>query len=645
MTDFANGETELYRSEIEEHVEGLDSALLALERSHDPETIAAAFRHLHSLKGAAAAMGHSRVHALAHRLEDALAAVRDSGRDVPSDLLALAFACNDHFRSHVDGLDGLGETDDSDVAGLLDRIGAFVVRASEPETLDEALGGQRVSNLLRTEAVDLLRIRMDHTLPLVDLKARAILRRINELVATGAPDPAPEDLATADFVMDVPLLEAATRVDLGAALDMVGVIDWELGATPSRPVSPPPAPPEPDTSTPHSMSLRVGVAALDVLADLAGELVTVRARLNDTVGSVAQALDPSQSALRSELLRVSDDVSGVVGRLQEATIDLRLVPLESVFRRFRRVVRDAALGSGKEVDLSIRGEQTGVDKRLIDGLADPLTHLVRNAIDHGLESPEERRRLGKPPRGQLLLSASQQGNSVVVTLSDDGRGIDLDAVRGKLVSDGRLDAERASQLDRDELVSFLFLPGVTTRDEVSELSGRGVGLDAVRSMISRLHGTVELTTEPGHGTEISLRLPSTMAIVHSLIVRVGDHYLGIPIEDVREVVSIDDVTITPVGDESTMLLRGEFLPVVDIRARLSLDVLEPEGGQRLAAVLTTGSKQIACLIDSAVGTEDLVIKSIGGGLGTRRGLSGASFLGDGNVALIVDTSAMIGGMP
>ncbi|MFW2381219.1 MAG: chemotaxis protein CheA, partial [Acidimicrobiales bacterium] len=328
--------------------------------------------------------------------------------------------------------------------------------------------------------------------------------------------------------------------------------------------------------------------------------------------------------------------------LQEATIDLRLVPLESVFRRFRRVVHSAALASGKDVELVIRGERTGVDKRLIDGLSEPLTHLVRNAIDHGLETPEERGRTGKPSKGQLVLSAAQQGNSVVIELSDDGRGINVDAVRGKLVADGRVDAEKAALMSRDDVTAFLFLPGVTTKASVTELSGRGVGLDAVQAMVARLHGTVELTSELGRGTTISLRLPSAMAIVHSLIVTVGHHHLGIPIEDVREVVSLDEVTITPVGSESTMLLRGEFLSVLDLQERLQLPRDEDHADHRFAVILTSGSREVACLIDSAVGTEDLVIKSIGDSLGARRGLTGASFLGDGNVALIVDSSAFVG---
>ncbi len=738
MTSLSSEETDLYSAELEEHVDGLDAALLALDGVHDPDALADAFRHLHSVKGGAASMGFTEVQRLAHRLEDAFCVLRDSNTPASTDLLAVAFEANDRFRRHLGALSLTSRNtwkDIPDVQDLIIRIGVLSDGQDQSSStsragLDESPGPGRRSSLSCDPGVshDQLSVTFDGSRPLIDLKATAVLQRLAAVTTIGDHSPSVEALDESGFVMTVPIHGSVAEAELESVLRVDGVLDWNLRRVGS---SEPPtgfpdvlsvlAAPTPSSDMaaafsrmnseqplqgldPRSAveggasSLRVNVLALDLLADLAGELVTVRSRLADVLTSVFTAFEmastsanandvlsqrvnsletliPSlserknrmmltatvaemrianeelssslrqmeaNSQLKSALARVSEDLGRVVGRLQEATIDLRLVPLDPVFRRFRRVVHSAAAAAGKDVDLTIRGERTGIDKRLIDGLSEPLTHLVRNAIDHGLESPEERRRIGKPVRGKLVLSAAQQGNSVVIELSDDGRGINVEAVRGKLVADGRVDADKAALLSRDDIMAFLFLPGVTTTTRVTELSGRGVGLDAVQSMVSRSHGTVEIQSQLGRGTTISLRLPSAMAIVHSLIVKIGNSHLGIPIEDVREVVNLDDVTMTPVGSERTLLIRGEFLPVLDLQDRLQLPHDEDSPDPGFAVVLSAGAKEVACLIDSAVGTEDLVIKSVGDSLGSTRGLSGASFLGDGNVALIVDTAALPG---
>ncbi len=755
MTNLSDSETDLYTAELEEHLEGLDAALLALDGVHDPEAVDAAFRHLHSVKGGAASMGFTEVQRLAHRLEDAMCVVRTSSTPPSAELLAVAFEANDRFRQHLEIVQSAGWRWSKDLRGvqeLIIRIGAVTTEdvALEPPFEDQTTSsaepaqtqvGPTESGAPGGNPTSILSIRFDGARPLIDLKATAILQRLGALLGIGDPTPAVDALDTTGFVMTVPLYGTILESELDEIVHLDGVLEWNTQHSPQDGRASgihernPNAPPEievvasdpdlwsfaagsprsgddttenlgPDTQaarpTGGTTSLRVSVTALNLLADLAGELVTVRSRLTEAVTSIASSsssLDlrrgsdanstllrhsntlesilpsvvdresrttmssvvtemriaieeqaallremQSNSILRSGLVRASEDVSRVVGRLQEATIDLRLVPLESVFRRFRRVVRNTALASGKDVEFVIRGERTGVDKRLIDGLSEPLTHLVRNAIDHGIEPPEQRRRIGKPSKGHLVLTAAQQGNSVVIELSDDGRGINVEAVRGMLVADGRIDADRAALMSRDDVIAFLFLPGVTTKTDVTELSGRGVGLDVVQALVAGLHGTVELSSQLGRGTTVSLRLPSAMAIVHSLIVTVGDHRLGIPIEDVREVVRLDEVTVTPVGSESTILLRGEFLPVMDLQEKLQLPGDQGRAQRQFAVVVSAGSRTIACLIDSAVGTEDLVIKSIGESLGSRPGLSGASFLGDGTVALIVDPSTLAGVM-
>ncbi|MBT8240235.1 MAG: chemotaxis protein CheA [Acidimicrobiia bacterium] len=745
MTDLSSDETDLYGAELEEHVDGLDAALLALDGVHDPNSVAIAFRHLHSVKSGAASMGFSEVQRLAHRLEDAFCVLRDSDMPASAELLAVAFEANDRFRRHLDLLSPDGRDfsrDIPDVQDLITRIGVITeglgtgsptVTVSADQSSQEPTPASTFDSAFdSTLQGELLSVMFDGSRPLIDLKATAVLQRLTALTAIGDPSPPVDALDQSGFVMRVPVYRSVPENKLDSVLNMDGVLAWSIqegvdstdddaevsedpyalggfvvpseahGVTKStwttKSLHPSQVAERRSTTDGGVTSLRVSVSSLDLLADLSGELVTVRSRLTETLSSVSSAIElasgstdandllsqrlnsldamipnlgesenrlmlgaivaemraanqelgyslrqmEANSQLKSALARVSEDLNRVVGRLQEATIDLRLVPLEPVFRRFRRVVHGAALAAGKDVDLVIRGERTGVDKRLIDGLSEPLTHLVRNAIDHGLEAPEERRRIGKPAKGQLILSAAQQGNSVVIELSDDGRGINVEAVRGKLVADGRIDADKAAQMSRDDIIAFLFLPGVTTKTQVTELSGRGVGLDAVQAMVARVHGTVELSSEVGRGTTISLRLPSAMAIVNSLIVTVGSHHLGIPIEDVREVVSLDEVTMTPVGNERTLLLRGEFLPVLDLHFRLQLPYDEESSSHRFAVVLSTGSREVACLIDSAVGTEDLVIKSVADSLGSRRGLSGASFLGDGNVALIVDSSSLLG---
>ena len=377
-------------------------------------------------------------------------------------------------------------------------------------------------------------------------------------------------------------------------------------------------------------TVRVGTDRLDSLMNLMGEMVIHRTRLTQLsadhdLGDLRQAVE--------ELTRVTND-------LQSLIMQVRMMPVEAVFMRFPRMVRDLANNLGKQLNLEVIGEDTELDRTVIDEIGDPLVHMLRNAVDHGLESPEERVAAGKDPVGTVRLEARHDGNSVVIEVSEDGRGIDPDVLRNVVVKKGLLTRADADSLSDQEAVELIFMPGLSTAKVTTDVSGRGVGMDAVRAKISGLNGTVEIDSKLGQGTVFTIRLPLTLAIIQALLVRSDDDTYALPLEAIEETVVIGHDETRPVDGVDCMVLRDHIVPLVSLRDRLGIYGSVPDSDHHSVVVLRTGGARLGVVVDGLVGQQDIVIKHLPEYLGDVLGIAGATILGDGSVALIIDVGAL-----
>ncbi len=388
----------------------------------------------------------------------------------------------------------------------------------------------------------------------------------------------------------------------------------------------------------RSSVVRVDFARLDYLLNLVGELVIHRTKLHDSGKLLAQRLrgDP---ALR-DLLDALQQVERVSSELQATVMDVRMLPVRQVFERFPRLVRDLARAQGKDIELILEGEGTRVDKAVIDEIGEPLVHMVRNSVDHGIETPDERVRHGKTRTGTILLSAAQESNHVVITIMDDGAGIDAARVRSKAIERGVLRGHET--LGERETVQLIFAPGFSTADSVTDVSGRGVGLDVVLRSIERLNGLVEVESLPGVGTKFVIQLPLTLAIIAALLVEAGDEVFALPLSSVVESLRFSDDDVHGIGGRPALRLRERVVPLFDLAELLGLQTTRPARARRYAVVLGRGEKRLALGVSGLRGQQEVVIKGLDAAIKTPQ-VAGATILGSGRVVLILDVAALFEG--
>ena len=378
-------------------------------------------------------------------------------------------------------------------------------------------------------------------------------------------------------------------------------------------------------------TIRVGTEVLDRIMNMVGELVLIRNRLSNLQGRIA---DPEVTQAVSSLDVVTSD-------LQMAAMKTRMQPIKKVFGRFPRVVRDLARHLGKEIELEMSGEDTDLDKNLVEALSDPLVHLVRNAVDHGVEMPAERAAAGKPRVGQLRLSAEQDGDQILLTIADDGKGMSAEVLRRKSVEKGLLEPEAAQRLSERECFELIFLPGFSTKDEISDVSGRGVGMDVVKTRITQLNGSIEIDSRVGQGTTIRIRVPLTLAIMPTLMVNLGRQIFALPLVNVKEIIDFRRDQARDVNGRKTIVVRGKALPLHYLSRWLVHGVHEQVVDEGHVVIVTVGSQMMGFIVDELIGREEVVIKPLGAMLAGTRGLSGATITGDGRIALILDLPELI----
>jgi len=638
---------DLFLTESRENLSAINHALLGLERdSGGGEHVDALFRAVHTVKGMSATMGYARVAELSHELETLLERVRGGAVSVSPALMDALFAAADALERLIsDVVAGQGEGED--VSALVARLhdaandAAPVTLAALPTAAAAPVAGGWTA-AEPTGTGFLVRVRLAPETPLRGVRAFMVLQKLKSLGDVVAVSPSAEALQTDTFGLDFAVrLSGKTDAEaIERAVRAAGDIDAVLVAAPDapRPAAPVPVPHMADeVPLPAQRSVRIDLRRLDSLMNLIGELVITRGRLAQLSTGLG---DPALDETVQQASRLITD-------LQDEIMTSRMVPVWQVFDRFPRLVRDAARSLGKEVEFSVEGKDIELDRSMLDEIGDPLVHLLRNAIDHGIELPAVREAAGKPRAGRLSLSATRDRSAVLIRVRDDGRGIDRAKVLSKAIATGAVDASR-TELTDDELVRLISRAGFSTADRVSDISGRGVGIDAVQSRVRALGGSIDIRSTPGEGTSVTLRLPLTLAIVRALLARVGEETYALAMTHVSETVELTAASRRSVRGREVLVLRDEVLPLYRLRDIVRMAPPPREGGEAdlvealaQVVVLEVGERRAGLVVDELTGQQDIVVKQFDA---VRDGLnvfSGATILGDGAPALIVDVSSLL----
>lgn len=689
---------ELFRTESREQLSALNRALLAIEQGEDPaEPVASIFRGVHTIKGMSATMGYAAVAEFSHELESLLAKVRDGEQMVSADLMDALFAAADALEDGIEhsregavmspamqqALERL-----HDIAGGRSTAEFRVMRASgamrlPPEALDPLDGDGTLVHVVQEPTAVLPGVRafmavqrlraLGEVLACVpsadQLQAATVPQTFSVRVATTAGDAelehavrgAGEVLSVtverrtapaaprASLPVEPPSVEQASVERPSVSVSSPGAREEisapEIGSQQRMPTPVHPMRRASDVLdagdalgpaergvAPRTRHVRIELARLDTLLDLVGELVIVRGRLQ------ALAARQGDAALHDAM----DDAARLIADLQSEVMTSRLVPVGQVFDRFPRLVRDVARSLGKDVLFAVEGKDIELDRSVLDEIGEPVVHLLRNAVDHGLETPEQRVASGKARAGRLTLSAQRDRNAVVITVADDGRGIDRQRVLARALQLG-LVPMGTTRLDDDAVLKCIAHPGFTTSERVTAVSGRGVGVDAVISRVRALGGSVELRSEEGRGTALALRLPVTLAIVRALLARVGAERYALPLTHVRETLERRVAVVQPVQGRDMLVLRDEVLPLLHLRdvVQLPAQAGRASTGDEEIVVIERGERRAALVVDELTAHEDIVVKAFDGARDTLPLFSGATILADGAPALIVDVGSLL----
>jgi two-component system chemotaxis sensor kinase CheA len=628
---------ELFLAESREHLNACNQLLLEWERS--PANLAPVgglFRAVHTVKGMAATMGYARVTDLAHRAENLLDLLRRAGRPATDELLQLLFRARDALEQAVE-LSVVGREDEIDVAEVvadLDGAAAPLGRAGEggggigarptpvpapaPVIETPAAARRLVQVTLRAEA------------PLKGGRALLVIKKAQAVGAVHAVTPPESAFEADDFDgrFSFRIGGAAGAAEIERAVRAAGDVEHVTVGGEERRAAPGAGAPPSATAETKSRHIRVDLGRLDGLMDLIGELVTVRGRLNELA---AYARDPAIDDVAIQVSRLSRE-------LQAEIIQARMTPVWQVFDRFPRLVRDLARELGKQVAFRVEGKEIELDRAILDELGDPLLHLLRNAVDHGVEPLAERRRRGKKAEGEIVLAAVRERASVAISVSDDGRGIDRKRILERAKRDGVVDPH-AEALTDDQLLRVLARPGFSTAEAVTSVSGRGVGIDVAVTRIRALGGSIEIRSEEGKGTTFVMRLPVTLAIVRALIAGVGTERYALPLTYVSETVEFGVQATTIVEGREAIVLRDRVVPLVHLRRLLGVSGDAPTRCPII--VLEMGDRRSGIVVDGMLGQQEIVVKGFDAPHGTLPVFSGATIMGDGVPALILDAGGLL----
>ena len=637
----------MFLAECREHLQELNLAVVRIEEQpEDGATVDEIFRIAHSLKGMSATMGFAGMAALTHQMEDVFELLRQRSGGLGRETVDVLLECLDALESATDAIEADG-AERLEPAPLIERLKGLVrdrttdqnvarhggaAAAPVPQAVVEAVGTGHAMLHARVTLAD------DTLMPAV--RAYMVIAAAADLGTVVASAPEEEhveafdgrrvDVWVAAGVEAVALSAALTSVPDVAAAEVAEVAEAGVvgAAEPAAPVPVPIVAGERGEAGRAAATVRVDAERLDQLMHLMGELVVQRTQVEVLA---AQAEVPGLSQAMQDLTRCSHSLQAIV-------MQVRMIPVEAVFLRFPRLVRDLSSKLAKLVELELVGQDTELDRTVVDALGDPLVHLVRNALDHGLETPAEREAAGKPAAGTVRISARHAGGNVVITVADDGRGVDRHAVGAKAVRAGLITAEQAGAIDMARAIELLFTPGFSTRDQADDISGRGVGMDAVRAKVRELGGEVLMTSEPGAGSTAQIRLPLTLAIMSALLVRAGGRVFGIALDRIDRTIRLADHPVRSAAGQRMLVVGDAVLPLYDAAAAL--------GHQRaddceFAVIVQSQDRSIALAVSTLIGQRELVTRPLPADLAELAPVSGAAVLSDGEIALLVDCDALM----
>ena len=674
---------EIFLDETKEHLQNLNNQILELESdAENMNTINEIFRAAHSLKGMAGTMGYKRMQTLTHDMENVFSEVRNGNIKVNADMIDVLCSCLDALEEYTDNIQQSADEGTNDNEELIAKLNAILKagtgKAEEPAPKKEkkkkaaAVEAEGKWKDISFEASQLKVMReakksglnvygmtvvVQESCLLKAARAFLVFKAIEEKGEIVVSVPSAQDVEDEKLDRDFTLVVISEH-DLDTvikAAQNVSEIEKVTGAVieipeedtkPSQDVKKVEEPAEKKAgaqATPEkktvskpvvNRTVRVDIEKLDVLMNLVSELIIAK---NSLVAATEQDKGRSNSGVSQQM----DYLESVTTNLHESVMKVRMVPIESVVNKFPRMIRDLSKKLGKKMELYMTGEETELDRTVVDEIGDPLMHLLRNSADHGLESAEVRAQRGKPEVGSIFLDAYQDGNNVVIEVRDDGNGIDVEAVKKKAIERSVITSEQAEIMTDKDVINLLFLPSFSTAKQVTDVSGRGVGLDVVRSKIEALSGEVEVKSELGVGSTWTIRLPLTLAIIQSLMVAVGGEKYALSLAAIQTIEDVPRSDVKLVENREVINLRGSVLPLIRLNNLLDVESKKGDDENLIVVVVKKGDRMAGLVIDELLGQQEIVIKSLGKYIKHCKFISGATILGDGEVALILDANALI----
>lgn len=674
----------MFLEESREHLQTLNQCLLDLE--NDPANLSVLdeiFRSAHTIKGMSATMGFTSIAELTHEMENVLDLLRKAEMKADHNVIDILFKCVDTLEQQVECVSN-NEDSGADIKPLIKRLQNLVHGnpAPEQEEAEAATPAVPGTTTIEMNETDLklvqaaqnqgmrayeITVRLKEGCLLKSARAYMVMRTLDDLGDVLKSIPPVDELEKENFDFQFQVLAVSDRdadkiraellsiseieeVEVGLCdtvrveqITSAAVIEKNAEAPKmvSLDVSAKAATEHPIANQQHpssekkmksGQSVRVDIDRLDTLLNLVGELVINKTRL-EQIGLTHRL---------SDLVETIEQMDRITTDLQAVVMKVRMVPVGQVFNRFPRMVRDLSHDLKKEVNLIIQGEETELDRTVIDELGDPLVHLLRNSLDHGLEPPAERQAKGKNPVGEVRLIARHEGNNVIILVEDDGKGINPEFIKSKALQKGLITAAEAEKLDINEAIRLLFLPGFSTADVVTDVSGRGVGMDAVKTKIESLGGTVDIETKINEGSKFKIKLPLTLAIIQALLVKVCEEIYAVPLSSIDSTINITPGDIKTIQNQEVILLRGQIIPIIRLSEKLNVPTQSNADQEELFVVIVhMGSQKAGVIVDTLIGQQEIVIKSLGKLLSGIKIIAGATILGNGQVALILDVGSLI----
>lgn len=646
MSDYTFTEQELaelkevFFTEAYEILEFLNQEVLNLETGIDrASALKAIQRHLHTLKGNSRALSFACINTLSHKAEDLLKKIQDVSLDIDQGLIDLLFNINDALKFYLDGY-RTNQRVDLDKR-LIERIEGYLAvsgNGSNPPA------PQQAEQVGQSSSVYDITVIFDQKCDMKAAGANLILERLSAIgeilsvePATGSPEFETSDRCRIGFGSSETIGAIKGQIDVPGITHSVEIKRREAGHAPQQ------APEQKSyIRDDAAQMLRVEAQRVDKILNLVGELVIARSMVSQALAEIEERYK------KNGVVKRLDDANALMektlSQLQKNVMKIRMLPISQVFRKFPRVVRDLAMEKGKQVRLVMEGEKTELDKSILDVIGEPLIHLVRNAVDHGIEPPEEREKAGKQKTGTITLRADYEGNQIVIEVEDDGAGLDPGRLRKKAVERGFKTQEEAERMSDEDALGLIFLSGFSTADVVTDISGRGFGMDIVRTTIESLRGRIQVRSRPENGTTFTLRLPLTLAIIRAMLFTVADRLFAIPMTSIEKILRIREKELETVNGKTVLRFRDRVISLINLS-----EAFMPAGGnvsmntgrRRFVIVVGLGEKLYGLLVDGLVGQQELVIKALDNHWVTVNCASGASILGNGKVVLILDAPALI----